>query len=108
MTNIPTISQATLEAQAQQFYRLGYTDLAKNISNHILQLNQTNPKFNELILSICTSLFSTEKIDEINRASKNPEEFSQRLQIGVIAILYMVIKMIDAQIESDKMKEDYT
>lgn len=106
MHNIPEVTLATAEAQAQQIYRIKNSDeVLDTMIYHFTELYKTNPILSLTIYDLNENLLSVSSIDKMNRDSKNPEEFSSKVQIAFLSIMYTILKMIDSQIEANQMKD---
>ena len=106
MHNIPEVTLATAEAQAQQIYRVkDSNEVLDNMLRHFSELYVSNPILGLTMSNLIKDMLSVKSIDKMNRESKTPEEFAGKLEVLTISILYTILKMIDAQIEANNMKD---
>ncbi len=107
MEYLPQISKQTTEARAQQFYRLNDEQAMDMLEKWKTSLFMINPGLAFFIHTLIGGLFDPESIDKLNRSSSTPEEFCMRVHFGTLIIVYIMLDMINAQAESDKMREQY-
>ena len=107
MQNLPNISVATAEAIASKMSTLDLEHLESYIEKNSIELAKTNPVLYQFMVKMDEILFCEKSIAIMNKISKTPEDFARRIQIGNYSLMFFLIKLIDSQIEADKMKDLY-